>query len=391
MDRGQPDQCQRTGDDRAPPGLLGNVQQAQQGRNDQGGSPDKVWNGEDRVPATQFGEVQIERLQLHAQDARIPEPLHEKAGSRAEHHEENRDPACRRVHKPRAKAVDGEDESDGAADLAQVIDRDQGQMEQCGQVTEHQVEAEEEDACVRLARIGVRPEPGAVRALPYLRQVGGRVVRDEEEACEVVSRGRPEVGEEVGEKGGGGNNAGKGQGEHRDARRQAHRLRVGPLQRERSSHGLNSKSRMVPRRRAFATRSTRGSVVCALRNPGAPKAGPAAQRDRTLKTSNTTTVAVVGPGGHPARPRTVKMPQSTGSSTTRWCGQVTAERSGISGRKASSRSWGSAPQVCQAHQASASIETRAMTTTGLPSTSHGSVYGFTVVSRRMKPLTDWLA
>ena len=92
-------------------------------------------------------------------------------------------------------------------------------MQECRQVAEQQVEAKKEHAPMRLAGVGVVPEPRSIRALAHLGEVGGGVVGDEEEAGEVVAGRGPGVGEQVGEEREGGDGRRERQGEAEPAAR----------------------------------------------------------------------------------------------------------------------------------------------------------------------------
>src|SRR5438874_3613335 len=346
---------------------------------------------QDGVPAAQLGEVEVERLELAAEDGGIAGDLGEDADARSQDHERQRQPAKLGREQAAAEPIGRQHERDRSRHPGEVIGGDEGQMQQARQLAEQQVEAEQKDAAVRLAGVGVVPQPGSLRALAHLRQVGGGVVGDEEETGEVMTGRRPQVGEQVGNQRGDGNRDREDQREARGVPRPRRRWRHRPNQRERSSHGEARNRMRVPKNSELATRNTAGSAVWASLNPGWLKPGLTGQRETTSKTISTAARTSVGASGHSRAAIATMLSQITGSRMTRWCGQVTADNSGSSGMKAAERASDEWPRVRQNHQTVRPMAITASNRNGQPKTVHGRVYGFGVTTRRRIPASDWFA
>ena len=78
-----------------------------------------------------------------------------------------------------------------------------------------------------------------------------------------------------------------------------------------------------------------GSVYNAEQMP--PYVLPDHKTKSTLKTTSTPASAMVGMTGQSRSARAIALTQITGRRMTRWCGQVTDDSSGISGKKAAPR------------------------------------------------------
>jgi len=144
--------------------------------------------------------MEVERLELGAKDGGIARCLREKAEARPQDDEDQSEAAKLGREQPPAETVDRQHEHEGAGNPGEVIGGDQREMKQRGQMAEQQIETEQKDATMRLARVGIGPEPGAVRTLPHLREVSCGVVGDEEEAGEMMARRRPGVGQQIRQK-----------------------------------------------------------------------------------------------------------------------------------------------------------------------------------------------
>src|SRR2546425_12751728 len=135
--------------------------------------------------------MEVERLDLAAEEGGVARRLGEKPQSRSKDDEDESEPPKFGRKQPPAETVDRQHDREHTQNPGQVVGGDQGEMQQPGEVAEQQVEAKKEDASMRLAGIGIGPQPRPIRALADLGQVGGGAVGDEEGAGEMKTAGGP--------------------------------------------------------------------------------------------------------------------------------------------------------------------------------------------------------
>ena len=111
--------------------------------------------------------MEVERLQLAPEDRRVSRRLGQKTETGSEEHQDQAEVSLS-WDQPPTQAVDGKNQRDRTRNPGEVVGGNQRQMQEGGQVTEEEIEAEEEDPTVRFAGVGIGPQPRARRTLAHL-------------------------------------------------------------------------------------------------------------------------------------------------------------------------------------------------------------------------------
>ena len=159
MDGGEGEQSRRGQRDGTPGRPIGDLEEPEQAGDDERRRPGEVRDGDDRVPPAELGEVEVERLDLAAEDLRVARRLREEAGPGSQDDEDQAQIPELGWEQAPTETVDRQHERERARNPGQVIGGDQREMEQGGKVAEEEVETEQKDAGVWFARVGIGPQP----------------------------------------------------------------------------------------------------------------------------------------------------------------------------------------------------------------------------------------